>query len=124
MTKNSSDHGDLIVLAIVVSLALHAAMMFFAAPQVMSHVGVSSKEPKRMHRPPMAVKRFEGDPFREHVKTEPKVDVPAPREAPQRLVRRSVVCDRCGGVDTFRAVGRYRNVRYLICAACGRRATG
>ena len=47
----------------------------------------------------------------------------APREAPQRLVRRSVVCDRCGGVDSFRAVGRYRNVRYLICAACGRRAT-
>ena len=82
MTKNSSDHGDLIVLAIMVSLALHAAMMFFAAPQVMSHVGVSSKEPKRMHRPPMAVKRFEGDPFRERVKTEPKVDVPAPREAP------------------------------------------
>ena len=83
MTKNSSEHGDLIVLAIVVSLALHAAMMFFAAPQVMSHVGVSSKEPKRMHRPPMAVKRFEGDPFREHEKTEPKVDVPAPREAPK-----------------------------------------
>lgn len=47
----------------------------------------------------------------------------APREAPQRLVRRSVVCDRCGGVDSFRAVGRYRNVRYLICSACGRRAT-
>ena len=35
-----------------------------------------------MHRPPMAVKRFEGDPFQERVKTEPKVDVPAPREAP------------------------------------------
>ena len=35
-----------------------------------------------MHRPPMAVKRFEGDPFREREKTEPKVDVPAPREAP------------------------------------------
>ena len=47
----------------------------------------------------------------------------APHETPQRLVRRSVVCDRCGGVDTFRAVGRYRNVRYLICSACGRRAT-
>ena len=82
MTKNSSDRGDLIVLAIVVSLALHAAVMFFAAPQVMSHVGTTTKEPKRMHRPPMAVKRFEGDPFRERVKTEPKVDVPAPREAP------------------------------------------
>ena len=48
---------------------------------------------------------------------------PAQREAPQRLVRRSVVCDRCGGVNSFRVVGRYRNVRYLICAACGRRAT-
>lgn len=48
---------------------------------------------------------------------------PATRETPQRLVRRSVVCDRCGGVDTFRAVGRYRDVRYLICSACGRRAT-
>lgn len=82
MTKNSSDHGDLIVLAIVVSLAIHAVVMFFAAPQVMSHVGITTKEPKRMHRPPMAVKRFEGDPFQEREKTEPKVDVPAPREAP------------------------------------------
>lgn len=45
------------------------------------------------------------------------------RETPQRLVRRAEVCDRCGGVDTFRHVGRYRNVIYLRCAACGRRAT-
>ena len=80
--KNSSDHGDLVVLAIVVSLALHAVVMFFAAPQVMSLAGGRAKEPKRARRPPMAVKRFEGDPFRERVKTEPKVDVPAPREAP------------------------------------------
>ena len=80
--KNSSEHGDLVVLAILVSLALHAVVMFFAAPQVMSQVGGASQEPKRMRRPPMAVKRFEGDPFRERVKTEPKVDVPAPREAP------------------------------------------
>ena len=47
----------------------------------------------------------------------------ATRETPQRLVLRSVVCDRCGGVDSFRVVGRYRKVKYLICAACGRRAT-
>ena len=45
------------------------------------------------------------------------------RETPQRLVRRAEVCDRCGGVDTFRHVGRYRNVVYLRCSACGRRAT-
>lgn len=45
------------------------------------------------------------------------------RETPQRLVRRAEVCDRCGGVDTFRHVGRYRNVIYLRCSACGRRAT-
>lgn len=45
------------------------------------------------------------------------------RETPQRLVRRAEVCDRCGGVDTFRHVGRYKNVIYLRCSACGRRAT-
>lgn len=45
------------------------------------------------------------------------------KEIPQRLVRRAEVCDRCGGLDTFRHVGRYRNVVYLRCAACGRRAT-
>lgn len=44
-------------------------------------------------------------------------------ETPQRLVRRVDVCDRCGGADTFRVVGRVRNVQYLKCAACGRRAT-
>ena len=82
MMKSSSEHGDLIVLAIVISLALHAVLMFFAAPQVMSHVGSTTLEAKRTLRPPMAVKRFEGDPFRERAKTEPKDDVPAPREAP------------------------------------------
>ena len=46
-----------------------------------------------------------------------------PREAPQRLVRCAYVCDRCGGVDTFRVRGKRRNVDYLECSACGRRAT-
>ena len=81
--KSNSDHGDLVVLAIVVSLALHAVLMFFAAPQVMSSVGSKSLEVKRKRHPPMSVKRFEGDPFHERVRVEPKVDVPAPREAPK-----------------------------------------
>ena len=80
---NSSGHGDLIVLAIVVSLVLHGLLMFLVAPQVMSRTGASSFEARRDHRPPMAVRRFEGDPLRERVKTEPKADVPAPREAPK-----------------------------------------
>ena len=46
-----------------------------------------------------------------------------PREAPQRLVRRAEVCDRCGGVNTFRVRGKWRNVDYLERSACGRRAT-
>jgi len=83
MKKGTSEHGDLIVLAIAISLALHAVLMFFAAPQVMSHVGAASLEAKRTRHPPMAVKRFDGDPFRERAKTEPKADVPAPREAPK-----------------------------------------
>ena len=45
------------------------------------------------------------------------------RETPQRLARRADVCDRCGGVDSFRVTGRWRNVTYLRCAKCGRRAT-
>ena len=81
--KNSSDHGDLIVLAIVVSLVLHGLVMFFAAPHVMSHTGVTGLEAKRTHHPPMSVRRFEGDPLREREKTLPKADVPAPRDAPE-----------------------------------------
>ena len=80
---SSSGHGDLIVVAIVVSLVLHGLLMFFVAPQVMSRTGVSSFEARRDRRPPMAVKRFEGDPLRERAKTEPKADVPAPRAAPK-----------------------------------------
>ena len=80
---NSSGHGDLVVLAIVVSLVLHGLLMFFVAPQVMSRTGTSSFEARRDRRPPMAVKRFEGDPLRERTKTEPKADVPAPRAAPK-----------------------------------------
>ena len=45
------------------------------------------------------------------------------REAPQRLVRRADVCDRCGGVDTFRVRVTVRGVDYLKCSACGRSAT-
>ena len=81
--KSSSDHGDLIVLAVGVSLAFHALVMFFAAPHVMSRTGSAVLEPRRARRPPMAVRRFEGDPLRERAKTEPKADVPAPREAPK-----------------------------------------
>lgn len=73
---------DLLLLAIVISLALHAVLMFFAAPKVMSHVGVVSGETMRHRRPPMAVRKFDGDPMRERVKTQPKSDVPAPRSAP------------------------------------------
>ena len=80
--KSSSEHGDLVVLAIIVSLVLHALAMFFVAPHVMSRTGVSGLEAKRTRHPPMAVRRFHGDPMREREKTLPKSDVPAPREAP------------------------------------------
>ena len=80
--KRNSDNVDLILLAVVISLALHAGLMFFAAPQIMSRVGNVSAEPKRQHRPPMEVRRFDGDPLRERVKTLPKSDVPAPKSAP------------------------------------------
>ena len=59
---NSSSHGDLIVAAVAVSLVLHGLLMFFVAPQVMSRTGVAALGAKRLHRPPMAVRRFEGDP--------------------------------------------------------------
>lgn len=81
--KSSSEHGDLIFFAVVASLILHGVLMFFAAPHVMSHtVGSSDLEARRTHRPPMAVKRFDGDPFRERAKSVPASDVPAPRSAP------------------------------------------
>lgn len=80
--KNSSEHGDLIFFAVVASLILHGVLMFFAAPHVMSHTVSSDLEAKRTHRPPMSVKRFEGDPFIERTKTVPVTDVPAPRNAP------------------------------------------
>ena len=83
---NSSSHGDLIVAAVVVSLVLHGLLMFFVAPQVMSRTGVAALGAKRQHRPPMAVRRFDGDPLRARAKTEPKMDVPALREAPQVAV--------------------------------------
>ena len=81
MTSRSG-HGDLLLAAIVISLVAHALLMFFAAPHVMSRTVNSALEVKRSRHPPMAVKRFDGDPLREHRKTEPKMDVPAPREAP------------------------------------------
>ena len=81
--KRNSDNIDLILLAIVVSLALHAGLMFFAAPQIMSRVGTVQAVSKRQHSPPMEVRRFEGDPFRERIKTLPKSDVPAPKSAPK-----------------------------------------
>ena len=81
--KRKTDNADLILVAVVTSLALHALLMFFAAPKVMSQVGVASTEHKRHQRPPMAVRKFEGDPLRERAKTLPKSDVPAPRAAPK-----------------------------------------
>ena len=81
--KDSSEHGDLLFFAIAMSLVLHGAIMFFAAPKVMSHTGSVDMEAKRTRHPPMSVQRFEGDPFRERVKEEPKSDAPAPREAPK-----------------------------------------
>ena len=36
--KSSSEHGDLILFAVVASLVLHGVLMFFAAPHVMSRV--------------------------------------------------------------------------------------
>lgn len=62
---------------------LHGALMFFVAPRVMSHTGSADMEARRAHRPPMSVRRFEGDPFRERTRTEPAADVAAPREAPK-----------------------------------------
>lgn len=81
--KSSSEHGDLILVAIAVSLILHGAIMFFVAPRVMSHTGSTDMEARRTHRPPMSVKRFEGDPFMERVRTEPAADVAAPKSAPR-----------------------------------------
>ena len=81
--KRKTDNADLILVAAVTSLALHALVMFFAAPKIMSQIGVASTEHKRNQRPPMAVRKFEGDPLRERAKTLPKSDVPAPRSAPQ-----------------------------------------
>ena len=81
--KRNSDNVDLILLAVVVSLALHAGLMFFAAPQIMSRVGTVQAESKRQHHPPMKVRRFDGDPFQERVRTLPKSDVPAPKSAPK-----------------------------------------
>lgn len=45
------------------------------------------------------------------------------KETPQRLAWRPDICDRCGSTNTFRVIGRWRNVAYLRCSACGRRAT-
>ena len=73
---------DLLLLAVVVSLALHALLMFFVAPKVMSTVGVVSTGQRPYRKSPMKVRKFEGDPLRERAKTLPKSDVPAPRSAP------------------------------------------
>lgn len=81
--KRGTDHMDLILLAVALSLALHAVVMFFVAPRVMSNVRGVPAESRRHKVPPMSVRRFEGDPMREHVRTLPKEDVPAPREAPK-----------------------------------------
>ena len=81
--KKHSDNMDLLLLAIGVSLALHVVLMFFVAPKVMSRVGVASGETKRHRRTPMTVRKFDGDPLRERVKTRPMSDVPAPRSAPK-----------------------------------------
>lgn len=80
--KDSSGHGDLVFVAVLVSLVLHGVLMFFAAPRVMSHTTGADAEAKRSARPPMKVKRFEGDPFREREKSAPAADVSAPRQAP------------------------------------------
>ena len=81
--KRKTDNADLILVAVATSLALHALLMFFAAPKVMSQVGVAQAEQNRHRRPPMAVRKFEGDPLRERAKTVPKSDAPAPRAAPK-----------------------------------------
>ena len=44
--SNSSEHGDLVVVAIIVSLVLHALVMFFAAPHVMSRMGYGTETPR------------------------------------------------------------------------------
>ena len=81
--KRKSDNVDLVLVAVVVSLALHALLMFFAAPRVMSQIGAVSSGRTHHPHPPMSVRKFDGDPMRERVKTLPKSDVPAPRAAPQ-----------------------------------------
>ena len=77
-----SDNMDLLLLAVVVSLALHALLMFFVAPKVMSTVGVVPAGQRQHRKSPMKVRKFEVDPLRERAKTLPKSDVPAPRSAP------------------------------------------
>jgi hypothetical protein len=80
--KRYTDNIDLILLAMVISIALHAGLMFFAAPHVMSRVGAVSSDVKHQKRPPMKVRKFDADPLLERVKTLPKSDMPAPKSAP------------------------------------------
>jgi Ca-activated chloride channel family protein len=81
MRKNR-DHGDLIALAICVSVVLHALAMFFAAPRVMSRALLSSSDSQRDRRQPMSVKRYTVDPLLERKRTLPKTDSPAVKKAP------------------------------------------
>lgn len=80
--KKKRDHGDLIALALCVSVVLHALVMFFAAPRVMSRTLVSGYEARRDRRPPMTVKRHASDPLRTRGRTVPENDAPAPKSAP------------------------------------------
>ncbi|MBO5939931.1 MAG: VWA domain-containing protein [Kiritimatiellae bacterium] len=80
--KRYTDNIDLILLAMVISIALHAGLMFFAAPHVMSRVGAVAIGEKQKNRQPMKVRRFDADPLLESSKTIPKSDVPAPKSAP------------------------------------------
>lgn len=70
---------DVIVFAAIVSLALHAALMFFIRPQVMTHVAPGSARPHQ--RGPMKVQ--EAQPPPEMVKLEVVRDIEAIREAPE-----------------------------------------
>ena len=71
--------GGILVVAVVVSIALHFGAMFYARPKVMTHIG--AKSARVAHREPMRVAKNVLPP--EPVRIETVRDVDAPKEAPE-----------------------------------------
>ena len=78
MTEESSSRSEIVGLALVVSVVIHVALMFFMKPQVMTHV--SGADARSRARGPMRVR--ESVPPPDTVRLETVADVSAQREAP------------------------------------------